>query len=341
VSAPDRTIFPYFHPTTVFFVDDNTNFLNSLDLHLPAGMAYHMFAAPAEAIARLNAGGEREPLYLRCLSRVPGRSADGTVVRLDMALIEQEVANPDRFREVSVAVVDYAMPSVDGLEFCKRIANPRVKKILLTGVADEKVAVRAFNEGIIDRFIMKSQPDAIEVLKRSIGELQRRYFADISAMLANSLFLARKEFLDDAVFQDLFAQLVERHGFVEYYLVDQPSGFLLLRGDGSLNRLVVLSERELNEQLAFARSHGVPRGFLDDLADGRSIAYFYDEFDDYFDPATCDWRDYFHRANRIEGRHTWFYALLDDPPVDIEFDPEASNFRRYLDVLDGSPGSRP
>jgi len=340
VSAPDRTLFPYYHPTTVYFVDDNTNFLNSLDLHLPSSLAYHMFAAPDVALAQLNAGRERDPLYVRCLSRVGAPGSGNSLVRLDMTLIEQEVANPDRFREVSVAVVDYAMPSVDGLEFCKLIANPRVKKILLTGVADEKMAVQAFNKGIIDRFIMKSQPDAIEVLKRTIVELQRRYFADIASMLANSLFLSRKELLDDAVFQDLFAELMKQHGFVEYYLVDQPSGFLLLRGDGSLNRLVVLSEAELAAQVDFARAHGVPRAWLDDLADGRTIAYFYDELDDYFDPTTCDWHDYFFPATRLEGRRTWFYALLDDPPVDIEFDPESSNYGRYLEVLDGA-GSRP
>ena len=40
---------PYFHPTTVVFVDDNQSFLDSLDLELPVGWAYRCFTDPLEA----------------------------------------------------------------------------------------------------------------------------------------------------------------------------------------------------------------------------------------------------------------------------------------------------
>ena len=41
---------PYFHPTTVCFVDDNESFLRSLDLQLPVGWAYKSFTDPLIAL---------------------------------------------------------------------------------------------------------------------------------------------------------------------------------------------------------------------------------------------------------------------------------------------------
>lgn len=42
-------------------------------------------------------------------------------------------------------VVDYSMPEVDGIQFLTSIRNANCMKILLTGIADEREAVAAFN----------------------------------------------------------------------------------------------------------------------------------------------------------------------------------------------------
>ena len=57
-----------------------------------------------------------------------------------------------------VAVMDVAMPELNGMEFCRRITDPSIRKIVLTGKADEHVAVKSFNEGLIDRFIRRIHP---------------------------------------------------------------------------------------------------------------------------------------------------------------------------------------
>ena len=213
----DTQIFPYFHPTTAIFVDDNADFLQSLVLHLPGALAYQTFASPERALARINQRPAQPPLYARCFSQLRrGDDQDDAqrLIHLDLNLIEQEVSNAERFREVSVVIVDYDMPAMSGLTFVRQIKDPQVKKILLTGVADEKIAVKAFNEGLIDRFIRKHEPDAIQILNRSIVELERAYFADVSRMLLNSLLLQSPSFLTEPQFETLFAQLCRNQHFV-------------------------------------------------------------------------------------------------------------------------------
>ena len=333
----DTQIFPYFHPTTTIFVDDNADFLQSLVLHLPDAMAYQNFTSPELALARINEPPAQPPLYARCFTqfrRVEFQDDSERLIHLDLNLIEQEVSNLERFREVSVVVVDYDMPSMSGLAFLKQIKDPQVKKILLTGVADEKIAVKAFNEGLIDRFIRKAESDAIQTLNRAIVELERAYFASVSRMLLNSLLLQSPSFLTDPQFEAQFEKLRNESNFVEYYLVENPPGLLLLQADGTIKRLLVASRSELQVQLAYAKEHSAPQAFLDALANGKMIAYFFDMLDDLFDPATCDWNEYFFAATHLGGNSPYCYAMLDDPPVDIEFDPERSNYQTYLSTID-------
>ncbi len=333
----DARVFPYFFPTTVVFVDDSTSFLESLALQLPEDLAYQTYESPDAALERVNARPPTPPLYQRCFSQYHSSGLEGNserLIHLDLSLIEREISNAERFREISVVVVDYDMPGMDGLEFCKRITNPRIKKVLFTGVADEKVAVQAFNAGIIDRFIIKKHGDAVSDVNATVRELQCRYFEDISEMLRGSLMLDAPPFLTDPAFEAFFAELRGRHRFVEYYLVADPGGFLLLDDEGRLYRLVVMSGPELDRKAEFARLHGAPAEVVSALTDRRAVSYFYETIDTFFDAADYAWSDYLFPAERLAGQELWFWALLPDPPVDIDYDEECSNYRAYLERLD-------
>ena len=263
MSEPTR-LFPYYFPTTAVFVDDNPSFLRSLALELPEELAFQTFENAEAALERINRTSSAPPLYQRCFTQIglPGASANATekLIHLDLSQIELEISNTERFQEVSVVVVDFDMPAIDGLEFCKRITNPRIRKILFTGVADEKIAVQAFNAGIIDRFIIKSQPDAVSAVRKAVLELQQRYFEAISETLRATLMLNPPPFLTDPAFERLFADLRDKRKLVEYYLVANPGGFLTLTDQGDLYRLVVVSEDEVGQQAIVGPAGGRPGG---------------------------------------------------------------------------------
>jgi adenylate cyclase len=67
---------------------------------------------------------------------------------------------------IEVVVSDYKMPGLDGLETLARIAsiNPEITRILLTGYATMKAAIRSTNQGL-DGFLTKPF-DNVELRKR-------------------------------------------------------------------------------------------------------------------------------------------------------------------------------
>jgi len=182
-----KSILPYYHPSTVVFVDDNQRFLSSFTLLLSEQLAFRCFSSTSVALDFVNHHGSMVPLDQRCFSFLGQQHRAGAALRLDLALIEQEISNSDRFRDISVVVVDYDMPEMNGLSFCEQIQNRRIKKVLLTGVGDEKIAVRAFNDGLIDRFLTKSDPDIESDHKRASAALLRRHLFNDSEHACNEI----------------------------------------------------------------------------------------------------------------------------------------------------------
>lgn len=335
----DLSVFPYYYPTTVALIDDNPAFLQSLSLQLHEDLAYLLYTRPAEALERINRPRNEEPLYRRVFRREEQQRTTDRVIHLDLALIEREISNPARFEDISVVVVDYDMPAMNGLEFCHAVKDSRIKKVLFTGVADEKVAVRAFNEGAIDRFILKSQSDAVSIVNQTIAELQRAYFREISSALTSTLMLDPPGFLTDPVFLRTFHELMGAKRIIEYYLVSDPLGFLMLSDQGEISRLVVMDEAELARQARGAREQGAPEAVVRSIESGAAVTWFYETIDSYFDEgAEYDWSEYVLPARVLEGSRRWFYAVLQNPPVDVDFDRRENTYAAYLERLDQNGG---
>lgn len=123
-------------------------------------------------------------------------------VDIDVFSIHKMMYIPDRFAEISVAVIDYAMPAMNGLEFCAATSDLPMKKIILTGQAGHSTAVRAFNEKLIDRFIMKGEYGFLKTLREAIHNLQRDYFSDLSEVIIKDLEANPRSCLSDPIFLD-------------------------------------------------------------------------------------------------------------------------------------------
>jgi len=331
------SVFPYYHPTTVVFVDDNIDFLSNLSLQLEADLAYRLFESPRKALRHLNNAASAEPLSKRFFAshgEWEGAALNNPLIRLDMAAIEREMNNTSRFSETSVVLVDYAMPGMDGLTFCRQIENPYVKKILFTGVADETVAVKAFNDGLIDRFVLKNERDVYEQINQAIGELQRSYIRDCCLPITHVLSLRSPGYLSDEAFVRLFQQLRREHGFVEYYLSVEPSGFLLLDADAAMSRLVVLTEDELRTHYQIAQDQGAPPELLAALERGDTVPYFGHMPDSYYRPEFTHWRECLYPAGEVHGRQSYFWALVPESGADAEARSRRASYNAYLDWLD-------
>ncbi len=325
---------PYFHPTTTVFVDDNETFLESLVLDAPAGGACRLFADPLEALAYLEQPPVLPALIDRCFS-MQRPSGGGAVVHLDLSMIEQEINHVDRFRRNSVAIVDFAMPQLNGLDLCAAISDRQIRKAMLTGVADEKDAVAAFNTGLIHRFIPKQEAAAVDVLHAFIAELQHEYFSQYSARLRDTLAIDPPPFLLEPAIATHVEALMREHRLVEYYLVDEPPGLILLESNGTPFRLIALTDTELRAQSELAQACGAPSEVAAGLASGRLVACFDGELpEEHFGPEPYPWLEKVIPATRVAGRGGAFHlGLVENAITDIDFDPARASYDAYLATL--------
>ncbi len=329
------TLGPYYHPTTICLIDDNQAFLDSLHLELPSHWAFVSFTQPEQALEFLNQEPSLPPLVDRCVA-MDRSDSDQPSIHLDLGMIEQEINHIQRFERISVAVIDYAMPSMNGLELCAQLKDPYIMKAMFTGVADEKIAVEAFNAGLIDRFIPKHAANAITNIKRFVEELQQAYFNQHTARLQNNLAIDPPGFLADPVIGRFIEQLMQDQKLVEYYLVNGPPGLLLLDSAGNAIRLLILDASQQMAQHAYAAGHGAPSTVLNQLKTGAQLGYFWDQPENYFGDEHYPWEEHLFDAKKIQGAHTWYVAIADDPPNDIDFNPATSSFDSFLAQIHAS-----
>lgn len=325
---------PYFHPTTITFLDDNEGFLESLDLELPGTWACRTFTDPLVALEFLERPAPFPPLMDRCFS-MRRRARSQAVIHLDLALIEQEISHIDRFHRNSVAVVDYAMPSMNGLQFCAALTDPYIRKAMLTGVADEKLAVEAFNAGLIHRFIPKQTMDPIETVYDFVTELLHEYFNQYTARLKTTLAIDPPGFLLDPEVARFVEDLMAREALVEYYLVDDPPGLMMLKADGEIWRLAILGEEEMAAQAAQARAFDAPEPVQRRLDAGTAVAFLPGLSPaDHFGDEAFPWEEQTQDASCIRGASgDWTVAIWKDAAADVDFDPQTASYNAYLRSL--------
>ncbi|HTR06222.1 MAG TPA: response regulator [Paraburkholderia sp.] len=329
-----KTIQPFSYPTTVAFVDDSAAFLSNLSLQLEPDLAFRLFSSPTEALKFLNGRSAQEqaaePMFGPYLDRTEENDAH-QVIAMRVDAIRSLVHNPARFESVSVVVVDYDMPELNGLEFCRRIGDPSIKKIMLTGKADEHVAVRSFNEGLIDRFIRKHEVDAVETLNQAIRDMQRAYFDRCCNTVLDALAVSEYAFLKDHALAAHVKGIANSLRIVEHYLSYQPHGLLMFDGVGTAYLLVIHTEESLRGVREIAIEQGAPESFLAELDSRRSLPYFW-RTEGYY-PAQCtDWQPYMHAASEFQGDRRYLYAIV-KKPAGLALDAVVS-YEKHLDQLD-------
>lgn len=306
---------PFYFPTSVIFVDDNTDFLENLSLQLDPDLAFLLYGSPVEALTVVNeassSGTPIERLF-SCSGNTDNLMRPHHVIDVNLDKVHREVYNQHRFEQISVAVVDYDMPGIDGIEFCRNIKNTSIKKILLTGKADEKIAVQAFNQGIIDCFITKQDKDVTSILNNSVAQLQYAYFNQTERMLADTLAIGRFDFLRDPLFQQEFNALCARLKIVEFYLCSEPDGMLMLNGKGESYLLIVPSEDTRLSQYEIAVEMDAPQELLDALKNNKVVPYFWRNEGHYF-PEYINWRDDLFPATEFKGKKSYTYAIVENP----------------------------
>ncbi|WP_032112898.1 response regulator [Candidatus Paracaedibacter symbiosus] len=226
----------FYFPTTVHLVDDEYEFLKEMKWTLdPSVATYNIFPDPQVVLEHIGAQ-QGEGTYINQWLK---EGEMGSIVAQVYDLYKQ-IYSLQRFSQVSTVVVDYDMPLMNGLELCEKITSPHIQKILLTGAADDNLAIHAFNKGLIHGFIRKHDPNVIQLLEEFIKKGQQQFFQSLTKTYMTAVTMDRENtFLLQPEFVKLFERLVRENKVTEYYLKDHTGQFIFLNEKGEMGALFV------------------------------------------------------------------------------------------------------
>jgi CheY-like chemotaxis protein len=322
----------FYFPTNALFVDDDPDFLKSLRLCLDEELTYQYEHNPVKALEKLKEPSSSVQFigqYISLLkeadieigAEIENQDYTNTYFNIDISGFHKKMYDPNRFKELSLVVVDYSMPPMDGIEFCKRLSSHPIQKVMMTGYADDNLAINAFNEGIIQKFIRKHDQNFERVLNDIVYEMEYAYFQKLSAVIMQNLVLRPQSCLNDPIFIDFFEKLRKEKGLIEYYLVDEAGCFLFLDMLGNIYWLIVQTEEDMNHYHHVAEDYDAPKKIINPLKKREKILFLFSKADKY-DVSVEDWGPYLHHANVLTGeKGTYYYSFIEGKSVyDIDVD---------------------
>jgi CheY-like chemotaxis protein len=325
-----------YFPTTVVFVDDDFNYLQGIQSQLDvARFVPKLYGSPVEALTALESY-QPNRFTNQCLPNPDSTEFDHRNLETNIRELHHQIYNPKRFEEISVIVVDFAMPGMTGIELCERLADKPFKTLLLTGQADEKTVIQAFQQGIIHKYIRKDSLNFHEELNAAILELQHDYFAELSATVINSI-IRDPEFastcMDDPVFTALADQICHRANVCEFHLTDTQGSFLLLDKDANPSCLTVADSEQMQMYYELCQDiSSTPPDVVDALKNRQMVPSFQSELD-LNTSSIEDWKKYLHPAEILQGKETYYYAHIPSSQISHIDRKRVLSYQEFLETL--------
>lgn len=293
---------PFYHPTTTLLIEDDQAFLESWSFRFEHSFICETSARPEQAIEQVR---ERSRPLLKTHDLVhtniviPDSAPGEVALQICAANIASIPLIAHRFAMVSVLIVDYAMPGMNGIDVCKALNDVPVRKILLTGKATQDIAVTAFNDRLIDRFLVKQDPDLSRRLKAEVSALQRDYFWELAGPVGALLHSDDTAFLRDRGFAAWFDQFCSSKGVVEHYVTVNPTGVIVVDQAGSRTVVHVHSVERQRSQMESAHDDEAPAALLERLAAAEAISWFPTPYG-YYEPRFAkNWENFVFPATAV------------------------------------------
>lgn len=323
-----------YYPTTVAIVDDSKAFLAMVDKMLSRKQLRQIYSHPKLALQQINATvkyGRQLENILKNLSideinELETKSKTNTLIDIDFKQLYQEAYNIKRFSQISVVLIDYSMPKMSGIEFCRNLKDKTIKKIMITALADYRLAIQAFNEKVIDGFILKNTPNLFAEINLSIAAAQNSYFKNIYGVDGILGFIFRNQLpFDDRNYQEFLALISKKINFVEYYVLDKAGSTLFLSESAKPTWLIIKTDDDLKELYTIAKDNNATQDILMALRNKRAAPVLISDED--YRISAADWKMYPLKA--IPSKEGYFYSLITKKAMGLSLKKVVS-FKQYM-----------
>jgi CheY-like chemotaxis protein len=308
-----------FFPTTVVLVDDSLSFIESLrELLETQNVICEAFTDAHKALNYINDVSKTNKLdYSDLIIDGEEGTSDWKSILLNISGLHREIYSSDRFSKISVVVSDYLMSGLDGVKLCSRVIDKNIQRVLLTGVADDRDGIDAFNNGYINRFVKKGannfNTDIVDNVMRSINQ----YFGVYTDYLMKHVSIVDGTHLSDPIFANFFHKVFSAGDFVEYYMLDMFGSYLFVKSNGDVRMLSVLTENEIGRIIAVGmESEEIDEDVRQKLESRKYILAYHSRTGTL--PPITEWRNYLRPAERLDGYQTYYFSLLGSELLDID-----------------------
>jgi CheY-like chemotaxis protein len=238
--------------TTTLFVDDDASLLRDFCDFLPHSHFFKTFTNPLDALEII-----QPQIRLGCSNLE--------------SLWRDFLSN--KFSEmVSVIVVDHRMEPIDGIEFCKRLGSAPVKRIMLTSHATKDVAIKAFNNNLIDAFLLKTDSDIFNTLSATMEKCTIDFFKDASAGIEG--FRRKQNPLSDEDLSKFFFDFCETKNIVSYCCFHDFNNIFLTDNKNNKIFLTIYDNEHVDDLLSSEQAKSAKHQVIDAILKKQSAPCF-------------------------------------------------------------------
>jgi len=298
-----KRILPWKYPTTTIILDDSRSFLYSMELVIPKKNRRLLFVTkPSDAIRLIKQSNDRvqQAMNNLCIDQND----------FDFDKIPRIAKCPHRSFEISSIVIDYHMPSMNGIEVCEQLKENSCQKILLTANSDEGIAIEAFNQGLIQKYLQKQNPRIDELLCDLIAHAEDNYFiSKFSAIMPEaeqSKLLFRKPEL-----QSFIKGYLIQNEVVEHYLTDGNGSLFCMHQSGTASQLFIKNEEEIKIPLTWRVAEDLPQSLIQEISFCKKMLCL--SIGSSPKNNSDLWQKYLLKANPIPNALGYFFAISNDP----------------------------
>lgn len=287
----------FYYSSTWIWVDDDKILLSSMEMTFSRFNSIKAFNHPNDCVDFLNT--------------YQAPSASFRFLQpsfFDITAIVDLLSNPNRHSEISAMVIDYNMPEMSGVELAKETAHLTIPRILLTGNREDSKSISGLANGLIERYVQKAEPEAINRLIVNLKELTYRYFQNLTTPLLSYLQTNGKIALSDPTFIDFFETYCDKNAIKEYYLIDINCSFLCINDNAQRKYFIVHTEKSLNNWFEINAEY--LDGFGDNLEQVRQLKKipFFGLHTEVQQTDPAQWQACFYTCNLLEGRVSYYWA---------------------------------
>lgn len=303
-------------PTTLMWLDDDALFLKAITIFFQEH-TIKSFSNPLDGlnfIKTYNSPLSKTNFLRGCIQNDAYDMILQSPVNLDISTLTNLYKEERKSEEISIIIVDYNMPNMNGIEFCQTLQGLPIKRILLTGVADYKAAIFALNNNIIDCFIQKDSPTLYSDVNSYIEKLNTQFFNEKTSGILSHLEADNLSALSDSKFINFFNTWCETNNIREYYLASKNGGFLLINDKKEKFLFLVETDYSIDNFIDIYNDEACLTSLIRHTKERKLIPFFPPSID----PVQIDfikWKDYFIKPKMICGNIPYYYHVADQNSI--------------------------